>query len=90
MPRQAKPNENKLLEMAIVGYQRKVESVKAGIADIKVQHRQPGPGRPKGTAAWIGPGTQTVLYGNCADAVCSGTRPSHAAKGYIRGMGEGY
>ena len=51
MPRQAKPKDNTLLEMAIVGYQSEVERVKAKIADIKAQLGQPGPGRPKATVA---------------------------------------
>jgi hypothetical protein len=43
--------DNTLLEMAIVGYQREVERVKARIADIKERLGQPGPGRPKAPAA---------------------------------------
>jgi len=51
MPRQAKPKDNTLLEMAIVGYQREVERISATIADIKERLGQRGPGRPKATVA---------------------------------------
>jgi hypothetical protein len=51
MPRQAKPKDNTLLEMAIVGYQREVERISSKIADIKAQLGQRGPGRPKGTTS---------------------------------------
>jgi hypothetical protein len=50
MPRQAKPKDTTLLEMAIVGYQSEVEKISAKIADIKAQLGQRGPGRPKATA----------------------------------------
>jgi hypothetical protein len=43
MPRQAKPKDETLLEMAIVGYQSEIDRVKARIADIKVQLGQSGP-----------------------------------------------
>jgi hypothetical protein len=51
MPRQAKPKDNTLLEMAIVGYQSEIEKISAKIADIKAQLGQPGPGRPETTVA---------------------------------------
>jgi hypothetical protein len=51
MPRQAKPKDNTLLEMAIVGYQSEVKRISAKIADIKERLGQPGPGRPKATVA---------------------------------------
>jgi len=51
MPRQAKPRDNTLLEMAIVGYQSQLEGISAKIADIKAQLGKRGPGRPKGTTA---------------------------------------
>jgi len=51
MPRQAKPRDNTLLEMAIVGYQSEVKRISAKIADIKAQLGQVGPGRPKATPA---------------------------------------
>ena len=50
MPRQAKPKDNTLLEMAIVGYQSQLEGISAKIADIKAQLGQSGPGRPKAAA----------------------------------------
>ena len=50
MPRQAKPKDNTLLEMAIVGYQSEHARLSARIADIKARLGQPGPGRPKATA----------------------------------------
>ena len=52
--------DNTLLEMAIVGYQREAERVKARIADIKGQLGQRGPGRPKGTAAAVRRGTMSA------------------------------
>jgi hypothetical protein len=51
MPRQAKPKDNTLLEMAIVGYQSELGRISAKIADIKERLGQRGPGRPKATAA---------------------------------------
>jgi len=51
MPRQAKPKDNTLLEMAIVGYQSEAKKISAKIADIKAQLGQRGPGRPKATVA---------------------------------------
>jgi hypothetical protein len=51
MPRQAKPKDNTLLEMAIVGYRSEVERISAKIAGIKAQLGQPGPGRPKAKVA---------------------------------------
>ena len=51
MPRQAKPKDNTLLEMAIVGYQSRLDQISAKIADIKAQLGQRGPGRPKATVA---------------------------------------
>jgi hypothetical protein len=51
MPRQAKPKDNTLLEMAIVGYQSEANRISAKIADIKVQLGGNGPGRPNDTAA---------------------------------------
>jgi hypothetical protein len=51
MPRQAKPKDNTLLEMAIIGYQSEVAKISAKIADIKAQLGQRGPGRPKATVA---------------------------------------
>jgi hypothetical protein len=59
MPRQAKPKDNTLLEMAIVGYQREVEKISAKIADIKAQLGQIGPGRPKATADTVAAATGT-------------------------------
>ena len=50
MPRQAKPKDNTLLEMAIVGYQSQLGGILAKIADIKAQLGQSGPGRPKAAA----------------------------------------
>ena len=50
MPRQAKPKDNTLLEMAIVGYRSEVERISAKIADIKAQLAPSGPVRPKATA----------------------------------------
>jgi len=47
MPRQAKPKDNTLLEMAIVGYQSELGRISAKIADIKERLGQRGPGRPK-------------------------------------------
>jgi hypothetical protein len=51
MPRHAQPKDNTLLEMAIVGYQSRLETISAKIADIKAQLGQRGPGRPKATVA---------------------------------------
>lgn len=51
MPRQAKPKDNTLLEMAILGYQSQLGGISARIADIRAQLGQSGPGRPKATAA---------------------------------------
>jgi hypothetical protein len=47
VPRQAKPKDNTLLEMAIVGYQSELDKINAKIADIKAQLGDRGPGRPK-------------------------------------------
>jgi hypothetical protein len=60
MPRQAKPKDNTLLEMAVVGYQSEVARVKARIADIKERLGQPGPGRPKATVATAATATAAV------------------------------
>src|ERR1039457_7371944 len=51
MPRHAQPKDNTLLEMAIVGYQSRLETISAKIADIKTQLGQRGPGRPRATVA---------------------------------------
>jgi hypothetical protein len=51
MPRQAKPKDNTLLEMAIVGYQSELDKISAKIAEINAQLGKRGPGRPKGTTA---------------------------------------
>jgi hypothetical protein len=52
MPRHAQPRlDSTMLEMAIVGYQSEIAKLSAKIADIKAQLGQPGPGRPKATAA---------------------------------------
>jgi hypothetical protein len=53
MPRQAKPKDNTLLEMAVVGYQSEVKRISAKIADIKERLGQRGPGRPKATLATV-------------------------------------
>lgn len=50
MPRHAKPKDNTLLEMAIVGYQSEVAKISAKIADIKERLGQRGPSRPRATA----------------------------------------
>ena len=60
MPKQAKPKDDSLLEMAIVGYQREVERVKARIADIKERLGQRGPGRPKATPTTSAVATETA------------------------------
>jgi len=59
MPRQAKPKDNTLLEMAIVGYQSELGRISAKIADIKERLGQPGPGRPKATFARAASATGT-------------------------------
>ena len=57
MPRQPKPKDNTLLEMAIVGYQSELDKISARIADIKAQLGQSGPGRPKSTATAVATAT---------------------------------
>jgi len=52
MPRQAKPKDNTLLEMAIVGHQSELEKISARIAEINEQLGKRGPGRPKATARY--------------------------------------
>ena len=39
MPRQARPKDNTLLEMAIVGYQSEIDKISARIAEINAQLR---------------------------------------------------
>jgi hypothetical protein len=52
MPRQAQPKvDATILEMAIVGYQSRLETISVKIADIKTQLGQRGPGRPRATVA---------------------------------------
>jgi hypothetical protein len=53
MPRQVQPKvDSTILEMAILGYQRELETLSTKIAGIKAQLGQDGPGRPR--AAPIG------------------------------------
>jgi hypothetical protein len=55
MPRQAQPKvDESILEMAIVGYQSRLEEVSAKIADLKAQLGRRGPGRPRATATGTG------------------------------------
>jgi hypothetical protein len=51
MPRQPKPKDDTLLEMAIVGYQIELERISARIAEINEQLGKRGPGRPKSNSA---------------------------------------
>ena len=52
MPRHAQPKvDSTILEMAIVGYQSRLETISVKIADIKTQLGQRGPGRPRATVA---------------------------------------
>jgi hypothetical protein len=55
MPRHAQAKADyPILEMAILGYQSRLEELSAKIADIKAQLGQRGPGRPKATSAGTG------------------------------------
>lgn len=59
MPRQARPKDNTLLEMAIVGYQSEIDKISARIAEINAQLSKRGPGRPRSTRATAAVATAT-------------------------------
>jgi hypothetical protein len=82
MPRRAKPKDNTLLEMAIVGYQREVERISAKIADIKAQLGQRGPGRPKATAGTVAAATGTDQAGPAKRRTISKAGRTRIAAGY--------
>jgi hypothetical protein len=60
MARQAKPKDNTMLEMAIVGYQSEIDKINAKIAVIREQLGKRGAGRPKATPATAAGATLTV------------------------------
>jgi hypothetical protein len=60
MPRQAKPKDNTVLEMAIVGYQSEIDKINAKIAVIQEQLGKRDPGRPKATPTTAAGATLTL------------------------------